>query len=209
MKSLSEGQRQRRRDLDEQLRLGMPPSSPGMFLSGRYSGAERTKQTVNNDSSDRIRKGSPLGEAAPSESSQTSRTDADRAGDLLGAARSVFPASLFPGTRKLYSFDVHGRRSEIDTSQMSLPAYQKLVEAFQQASRLENPIVESCPAPLPGCKIGPETGLPVPDWWELPGEETTSEELQALMLRNLERAATNGNGPLVRDFPRGGEGGER
>ncbi len=128
---------------------------------------------------------------------------------MLGAARSVFP-----GRRKLYSVDVLGRREEIDTSRMSLPAYLRLLEAFQNPVRLNDPNgtlqVTSEPArELPeGCKLGPETGLPVPEWWELPEADTTTGELQSMIRRNMERAAREGKGLLFRSFP-GGLGGSQ
>lgn len=195
MSALSRRQKIQRQSLDEQLRLGLPPQPSALSLPGRYSGAERTKQTVDNHSSDRIREGSPPQAATASESS---RTHSER-GNLLSNARSIF------GNRPaLYSVDVYGRRSEIDTRNMGPMAYRALLDAFEQADLPYEPISPLHREAPPGGKIGPETGLPLPDWWELPDEATTSEELQALLRRNLNRAAKDGKSPLVRAFPRAG-----
>ena len=180
-----------------------------MFPIGRYRPTEITKETVNQDSDDRkqeqdrIREESPLREATPSRSSLTKK------GDLLGAVRSVFP-----DRRKLYSVDVLGRREVIDTSQMSLPAYLRLLEAFRTPVRLDDPngtlqTVSEPDREFPeGSKLGPEMGLPLPAWWELPANDTTTGELQRMIRRNMERAAREGKGLLFRSFP-GSRGGSR
>ncbi|WP_395138626.1 hypothetical protein [Armatimonas sp.] len=49
-----------------------------------------------------------------------------------------------------------------------------------------------------GCKLGPETGLPLPEWWELPSVEATAEEIQMMIRRNLKRAQREGKGALSR-----------
>lgn len=198
MSRLSQNQKRRRRDLDEQMSLGMLPSQGIMFPIGRYREAEITKENVHYHSDDRIREDSPLGEAAPSRSSLT------KSRDLAGVARSVFPAR-----RKLYSVDVLGRRSEIDTQHMSESAYQRLLEAFQNPVRLDDPagtlqVVSEPARELPeGCKLGPKMGLPLPEWWELPDAEATREEVTELIRRNMERAAHKGKSSYLRRFPAG------
>jgi hypothetical protein len=140
--------------------------------------------------------------------------------DLLTAAHAVFPAR-----QRLYSVDCFGRRSEIETRYMSDASYLSLLEAFKNPVRLDSPtdLGLACssidvPHEIPeGCKMGIETELPIPDWWEVPEEGITTEEgamseegeattdtqgmidMPAMIRRNLERAKREGRGI----FPRG------
>ena len=113
---------------------------------------------------------------------------------------------VFPKRQPLYSVDGFGRRSEIEVGHMSEGAYQALLEACQNPIRLDGPPQDYDLTPdqaqsfdLPdGCKLGPETELPLPEWWELPGVEATAEEIQAMIRRNLKRAQREGKGALSR-----------
>lgn len=204
---LSQRQLEQRRGL-QQKGLALPtaqspsPTNHSLFPPVGNSQSETTKETVNTYSvdqkqeQDRIREDSPLGEADPTQSSLTK----ERRKDLLGAAQVVFPAR-----RKLYSLDGFGRRSEIETGHMSATAYQALVEAFQSPIRFDGPPQTSEPAvanePMrvpAGCKLGPATGLQLPEWWELPSAEATREEMQGMIQRNLERAGREGRGVFRR-----------
>ena len=188
MSRASRSYQRRRRNLDEQLALGV-------FPSGRYSQTEITKETVNHISDDRKQEGSPLRAAAPSVSSQKKKAD------LIDTARLVFP-----GRRKLYSIDVLGRRDEIDTRQMSGPAYQRLLEAFQNPVRLDDlgSVAQAVSEPSyevrEGCKIAPATGLSVPEWWELHEAGVTAQDTQSMIRRNLERAQREGRGIFSRSL---------
>ena len=182
----------------------------GSPVSGNCE-ADTTKETLNQRVSlpdgrtqrdGRTREGSPLGEAAPSRSSVSEKGDrrgktkqgsTDR---LLEAAQTVFPAR-----QVLYSFDVHGRRSEIDTSGMSEGAYQKLLEAFAHPIRvdgLELPMttetVEHQQALAPGYRIGVATGLPIPDWWQIPEPGASVEQIKTILKENLQRAGERQGG---------------
>ena len=120
---------------------------------------------------------------------------------MLSEARIVFPKR-----QPLYSVDGFGRRSEIETAYMSEGAYQALLEACQNPIRFDGPpqnynlsAAKETSFEIPeGCKLGPETGLPLPEWWELPGAETTGGEIQVMIRRNLERARREGKGTLSR-----------
>ena len=113
---------------------------------------------------------------------------------------------VFPKRQPLYSVDGFGRRSEIETGHMSEGAYQALLEACQNPIRFDGPpqdydltAANETPFELPdGCKLGPETGLPLPEWWELPGAEATVGDIQAMIRRNLKRAEREGKGALNR-----------
>lgn len=147
--------------------------------------------------------GSPFREAAPSRSESTAGTRASHR-DLVATARLLFPAR-----QKLYGVDGFGRRSEIETGHMSADAYQALLEACQNPIRFDGPpqtfepVVADMPVEAPeGCKLGPETGLPLLEWWELPGTVATWEETQVMINRNLERVGREGRGGC-RLFPGG------
>lgn len=121
-----------------------------------------------------------------------------RAGELLTEARAAFPAR-----RKLYSVDGLGRRYEIDTGQMSEGAYLSLLEAIQSPVRYDGEPPEraeratGAAAPrevAEGFKSGRETGLPLPEWWELPEAGASVEEIISTIRRNLKRAARQGGG---------------
>ena len=171
-----------------------------------------TKETLHKRvslSGNPARESSPFGEAAssrPDPKRQRSGSEG-RGRELVVAARSVFPIR-----QRLYSMDGHGRRSEIDTRQMGEASFQSLLEAILKPVRYDGPPPESVQdtspeAPrevLEGYKVGPETGLPLPEWWELPEAGASNLELQAAIRRNLERATKTGKSPLVRYFPRGG-----
>ena len=144
------------------------------------------------------RESSPLREAA----SSRSESNTDKA-DLVSAARIVFPKR-----QPLYSVDGFGRRSEIETAHMSTDAYQALLEACQSPIRFDGPpqdydltAAKETSFEVPdGCKLGPETGLPLPEWWELPDAEATGGEIQTMIRRNLERARREGTGDLSREL---------
>ena len=155
------------------------------------------------------RESSPLGAAAFSRSESRKgetghRADQSKAigqGTMLSEARIVFPKR-----QPLYSVDGFGRRSEIETAHMSTDAYQVLLEACQSPIRFDGPpqdydltAAKETSFEVPdGCKLGPETQLPLPEWWELPGAEATAEEVQGMIRQNLERAEREGKGALSR-----------
>ena len=149
------------------------------------------------------REGSPLRTAASSRSESRKADTGHQAnqGKMLSEARIVFPKR-----QPLYSVDGFGRRSEIETAYMSEGAYQALLEACQNPIRFDGPpqnynlsAAKETSFEIPeGCKLGPETGLPLPEWWELPGAETTGGEIQVMIRRNLERARREGKGTLSR-----------
>ncbi len=179
----SRSQRHRRRELAEQLQLGV-------FPSGSYRQTETTKETGYRLSPDQIREGSSSREAASSRSSQTKSTSPQaKRGDLLSAARATFP-----NRAKLFSVDVFGRRSEIDTRRMGAGAYQKLLESFANPIRLDDPSYNLTESPerdqvtLEGCKLGPETRLPIPDWWQTPELGAGTDEIKAILKDNLHKA---------------------
>jgi hypothetical protein len=189
MSGFSGRQRRRRQQLEASLQQGL-------FHSAGYRQNETTKETVTNLSVNRIREGSPQDVAASPRSSWTEEKS-EGGGSLIAEARIVFPKR-----RVLYSMDVHGRRSEIDTSAMGELAYQKLLEAFQNPTRLDGPAraLNEPPAPTEavpeGYKIAPMIGLSVPGWWELPeeGSEVPRADLEAMLRRNLERAESRAQG---------------
>jgi hypothetical protein len=182
----------------------------------RVRNFDTTKETLDKRvsmSEIQTRESSPLREAASSRSeSNTDRTESrgdqhgpknsqHRPKNLVSAVRLLFPAR-----QKLYSVDGFGRRSEIETGHMSEGAYQALLEACQNPIRFDGPpqdydmtAAKETSFELPeGCKLGPETELPLPEWWELPGVEATAEEIQAMIWRNLKRAQREGKGTLSR-----------
>ncbi len=155
------------------------------------------------------RESSPLGAAASSRSEsrkaetghQANKGNANSQSNMLSEVRVVFPKR-----RQLYSVDGFGRRSEIETGHMSEGAYQALLEACQNPIRFDGPpqdydltAANETPFEIPeGCKLGPETRLPLPEWWELPGAVATVGEIQAMIRRNLKRAEREGKGALSR-----------
>ena len=183
---------ERNRILQETLSLGLPPSQ-----AVGVRGSDTTKETLDKRVSvSRIqtREGSSSWEAA---SSRSESKQGERRSELLSAARSMFPTR-----RKLYSIDVYGRRHEIETKELSEAAYQSLLEAYKNSIRYDGPPPEGggevspeAPGEVPeGCKVGPLTRLPMPEWWELPETSASGEETQAAIRRNLERASKNQRG---------------
>ncbi|WP_309707468.1 hypothetical protein [Armatimonas sp.] len=89
---------------------------------------------------------------------------------------------------------------------MSADAYQALLDACQNPIRFDGSpqdyaltAAQDTHMELPeGCKLGPETGLPLAEWWELPSAEATVEEIQAMIRRNLEQAERDGRGIFSR-----------
>jgi hypothetical protein len=136
------------------------------------------------------RESSPLREAASSRSSRNEKGQQRTHSELLEVAHAIFP------TRQvLYSLDVHGRRSPIDTSGMSEAGYQKLLEAFVNPVRFDGPepamvadMVVQQQEPDSGCRIGSATGLPMPDWWQIPEPSATAEQIKAVLKENLQKA---------------------
>nr|WP_309697890.1 hypothetical protein [Armatimonas sp.] len=115
---------------------------------------------------------------------------------MLAAARATFPnrEKLFGNREKLFSVDVFGRRSEIDTRRMGAGAYQKLLESFQSPIRFDDPSHKPTNFPalervtLEGCKLGSETQLPIPDWWQTPEPGAATDEIKAILKDNLHKA---------------------
>ena len=175
----------------------------------RVRNFDTTKETLDKRvsmSEIQTRESSPFREAASSRSESNtdrieSKVDPHDPKNLVSAARIVFPKR-----QKLYSVDGFGRRSEIETGHMSTDAYQALLEACQNPIRFDGPpqdydltAAKETSFELPeGCKLGPETELPLSEWWELPGVEATAEEIQAKIRRNLKRAQREGKGALAR-----------
>jgi hypothetical protein len=101
-----------------------------------------------------------------------------------------------------------GRRNEIDTSQMGELAYQRLLEAASHPLRLDDldaeltTFSEAPQALREGGEPGRETGLLLPDWWEVPKDSgAPADELKAMIRRNLERATQHGKG-IFKPWPR-------
>jgi hypothetical protein len=238
MSRLSRNQKRRRQELEEQMNQGLFPIHKNtftfhqdtfalhqnMFPISRYRLSETTKETCYslpenqkqkeermNQGQDRIWESSPSGEAAFSQSSLTpeqpaltseAKKERNRA-DLVSTARLLFPAR-----QKLYSVDVFGRRSEIDTRFLSSDGYLSLLEACKNpirlndvASQVSEIIAVDATREIPeGCKMGVETELPIPDWWEVPEERVEGETINmpAMIRRNLERAKREGKGIFSR-----------
>jgi len=154
---------------------------------------DTTKETLNQRVSLpdlRTREGSPLGEAASSRSSGKNEQQHHSGEGLLGQAQTLFASYPVP-----YSVDVHGRRSHIDTSHMSDAAYQQLLEAARNPLRFDGsdytasqPESEPVRTAEPGYRLGPETGLPIPEWWAFPEPGASSEGIKATLRQNLEQA---------------------
>jgi hypothetical protein len=145
------------------------------------------------------REGSPLGAAATprSESRQAVEKPGQQNGSLLSAARDVF-------RQKVYSYDVQGRYSEVGTSAMGDEAYHKLLEAAKSPITSDGASLSDLPAPTKttkevpeGYKVGPATGLTIPDWWETELGNTPEEKL-ATIRRNLGKAKLLSKGNLLR-----------
>ena len=157
-----------------------------------YRLIDTTKETLNQRVSLpdlRTWEGSPLREAASSMSSGKSERQHRSGEGLLGQAQTLF--SSYPIRD---SVDVHGRRSPIDTSRMSDAAYQQLLEAARNPLRFDGsdysasqPNSEPVRTLPSGLQLGPETGLPIPDWWALPEPGASYEEIKATLRQNLER----------------------
>lgn len=155
--------------------------------------ADRTKETLNQRVSLpdlQTREGSPLREAALSRSSGKSEQQHRSGKRLLEQAQSLFPNGTI-----LYSIDVHGRRSPIDTSRMSDAAYQQLLEAarnplrFDSSDSLTSPLEQEPEQTIQqDQQLGPETELPIPTWWTLPEPGASSEGIKVLLRQNLEQA---------------------
>ena len=142
------------------------------------------------------RESSPLREAASSRSSRNEKGQQRTAGLLLEVAHAIFPTRP-----EFYSLDVHGRRSQIDTSGMSEAGYQKLLEAFANPIRFDGPeppmladIVVQQREPDPGYRMGSATGLPVPDWWQIPEPGASAEQIKAILKENLQKAGERQGG---------------
>jgi hypothetical protein len=205
MSRLSRNQKRRRRELEEQMNHGLFPTTQNTLSTNQntfpisgYRTSETTKETCYSLSDnqkqdriyqreDRIWESSPLGEAALSQSALTKEGNRT---DLVSTVRFIFPAR-----QQLYSVDCLGRRSEIETGHLSEEGYLSLLNACKNPVRLDSPTDLSlanspweASREIPeGCKIGSETELPIPEWWELPEEGTTISEIEELIRRNLAR----------------------
>jgi hypothetical protein len=119
----------------------------------------------------------PTREAIPSRSGQVS----------VSMVREVF------GRKTLYSIDVHGRRSRIETEHLSDEGYHKLLEAMRNPFTVQGTMqmandAHERPQEIPeGCKRGEETGLLIPSWWKTDMGETP-EEKWATIQDNLKMA---------------------
>nr|WP_309693393.1 hypothetical protein [Armatimonas sp.] len=77
---------------------------------------------------------------------------------------------------------------------MGAGAYQKLLESFANPIRLDDPSYNLTESPerdqvtLEGCKLGPETRLPIPDWWQTPELGAGTDEIKAILKDNLHKA---------------------
>jgi hypothetical protein len=227
MSRLSRNQKRRRQELEEQMNHGLFPVHQDTFALhqdtfpiSRYRPSETTKETCyslpenQKQKEERMNQGqesSPSGEAAFSQSSLTpeqpaltseAKKERNRA-DLVSTARLLFPAR-----QRLYSVDVFGRRSEVDTRFLSSDGYLSLLEACKNpirlndvASQVSEIIAVDATREIPeGCKMGVETELPIPDWWEVPEERVEGETINmpAMIRRNLERAKREGKGIFSR-----------
>lgn len=219
-------QKQRRGKLEpteleptQQGSLFLPPNSTFLLSSNRA--AEMTKQTGHILSGDRKRESSPQGGAASPSPELLERGEQDlsaapmddseaREGDeefvdydaLMAATKTVFKPK--PVRTIVYSYDVQGRYSIVDTSAMSDDAYHKLLEAAKSPITSDGANLSDLPAPtktskeiLEGCKIGPATELTIPDWWETELGDTPEEKL-ATIRRNLEKAKQLSKGNLFK-----------
>jgi hypothetical protein len=212
MSRLSRSQTQRRAAQSSRAHSSVSRSN-----SHRWTGI--TKETLHKRvslSGIQTREGSPFGEAAPSRSESGVEKGQDlrtAKSNLLNTARAVFPAR-----QRLYSVDCLGRRSEIETRHMSEASYLSLLEVFKNPVRLDSPTdlglarsSVNAPCEIPeGCKMGIETELPIPEWWEVPKEGAMAEEgeattdiqgmidMPAMIRRNLERAKREGKGIFSR-----------
>ena len=79
-------------------------------------------------------------------------------------------------------------------------AYQKLLESFANAIRFDDPSHKLTEFPelervtLEGCKLGPETRLPIPDWWQTPELGAGTDEIKAILKDNLHKASERRDG---------------
>ena len=114
---------------------------------------------------------------------------------MLAAAHTTFP-----NRAKLFSVDVFGRRSEIDTSRMGATAYQKLMGSFANPIRLDDPSYNLTELPdlvqvtLEGGKLGSETQLLIPDWWQTPELGAGTDKIKAILKDNLQKARERRDG---------------
>lgn len=121
------------------------------------------------------------------ESIQTDNPTED--GGLLGSARpsdrscpEKKPSARGTLARQdIFAVDVLGRRERLDVESMSEAAYQKLLDAARNPIRVDGPMPEMSERPEPA-------PARLPEWWEVPGETDSAEEVKAILRRNLERA---------------------
>lgn len=119
------------------------------------------------------------------ESIQTDNPTED--GGLLGSARlsdrscpEKKPSARGTLARQdIFAVDVLGRRERLPVEEMSEAAYQKLLDAARNPIRVDGPIQKMAERPEPAPARPPE-------WWEVPGETATAEEVKAMLRRNLE-----------------------
>jgi hypothetical protein len=161
-----------------QNQLGLPIQNPCLAISDQSAGT--TKETQDKRVSlpnAPTREGSPFREAIPSRSGQ----------NKIEMVREVF------GRKTLYSIDVHGRRSRIETEHLSNEGYHKLLEAMRNPFTVQGTMqmtndAQERPQEIPeGCKRGEETGLLIPAWWKTNMGET-AEEKWATIQDNLTMA---------------------
>lgn len=103
-------------------------------------------------------------------------------GGLLGSARPSdrsCPEKKPSARQDIFAVDVLGRRERLDVESMSEAAYQKLLDAAKNPIRVDGPMPEMAERPEPAPARPPE-------WWEVPGETATAEEVKAMLRRNLE-----------------------
>ncbi len=197
---------------DHQQRLSLDDPAPcqdnkPLCQTERVRRFDTTKETLDkrvSKSEIQTRESSPLREATSSRSEsrkaetghQASQSKTIGQGKMLSEVRIVFPKRQL-----LYSMDGFGRRSEIEVGHMSEGAYQALLAACQNPMRFDGPpqdydltAANETPFEIPDCcKLGPETGLPLPKWWKLPAAGASEEDIWKMIHQNLERAECMGN----------------
>lgn len=79
----------------------------------------------------------------------------------------------------IFAVDVLGRRERLDVEGMGEAAYQKLLDAAKNPLRVDGS--------MPGLAERPEpTPARPPEWWEMPSETASVEDVKAMLRRNLE-----------------------